>query len=105
MIIDDDDVISTNRLDLYHVYGMTFQLQMNNSFKKPWECGDLELVPLDTKVTSEALLRHPRGVAGLSRMVGAESRDLVPLLKDPVDWEAGMDGRELLSFYIIRSQI
>ena len=78
---------------------------MNNSFEKPWECGDdLELVPLDTKATAEALLRHPRGVAGLSRMGGAESRDLVPLLKDPVDWEAGTDGRELLSFHNCRSQ-
>ena len=44
---------------------------------------------MDTKVTAEALLRNPRGVAGLSGMLGVESRDLVPLLKDPIEWEAG----------------
>ena len=68
---------------------MLIPLQMSSSLNKPWECEDLELVPLDTKVTAEALLRHPRGVAGLSRMVGVESKDLVPLLKDPVYWETG----------------
>ena len=71
-------------------------LQVTDSFKKPWDCGDLELVPIDTRVTAEALLRHPRGVTGLSRMVGVDSRDLVPLLEDPVDWETGMAG---LSFF------
>ena len=29
-------------------------------------------------------------------MVGVDSRDLVPLLEDPVDWETGMAG---LSFF------
>ena len=75
-----------------HPCNPLFRQQATDSFKKPWDCGDLELVPIDTRVTAEALLRHPRGVAGLSRMIGIDSRDLVPLLEDPVDWETGMAG-------------